>query len=71
MERIVIGGKTQAQVDAERDAEELQAISDASKAYLRETDEKVIEAAERFLMKEGYLTVEFGEQRDAARDNAI
>ena len=71
MERIKIGGKTQADLNAEREAEERQAISDASKAYLRETDDKVINAAERFLVEQGYLTAEFGAKRNAARDKAI
>jgi len=68
MERLKVGGKTQAQVDAAREAEEQQAISDASLAYLRQTDEKVTKAAERYLVEQGYLTEEFGKLRDDARE---
>ncbi len=69
MERLKVGGKTQVQVDAEREAEERQTASDEAQAYLRETDWTVFKAAERFLVKEGYLPAEFGEQRDAARES--
>lgn len=61
-------GYAQAEIDALQSAEEQQRVSDEARAYLRETDWPVIREAERFLVREGYLTAEFGEERDAARD---
>ena len=64
MERLKVGGKTQAQVDAEREAEQRQTASDEALAYLRETDWYMIRAMENA----GQIPDEIREKRREARD---
>lgn len=61
-------GITEAEIAEGIAAAEWKAASEASRAYLRESDWPVIREAERFLVREGYLTAEFGKERDAARE---
>jgi len=63
MERLKVSGLTQAQVDAEREAEERAQVNDEARAYLRETDWYVIRAIENA----GQIPDEIREKRQAAR----
>ena len=64
MDRVKIGGKTQADLDAEQREEERVRINDEARAYLRETDWYIIRRAEaRKPIPEG-----LSKRRQAARD---
>ena len=69
MERLKVGGRTQAQVDAERQAEEQRTASDEARAYLRETDWYVIRYAE--LGTKGTIPDEIRTKRNAARNTIV
>ncbi len=68
MGRIKIGGKTQADLDAEKREEERGRVNDESRAYLRDTDWPVIKAMEQWLIETGRLPADFGIERDDARE---
>ena len=67
MERVRIGGKTQADVDAEAREEERVRVNDAERAYLRETDWVVLRAMEEWLSETGRLDRGFIDNRNASR----
>ena len=63
MDRIRVGGKTQADLDAERAEEERLRINDEARAYLRETDWYFIRQAETGAV----MPDEIRDERQAAR----
>jgi hypothetical protein len=68
MDRIIVGGKTDAVVRAEKREEDRLRVNDESRAYLRETDWQVIKVMEAWLAETGRLASGFISERDAARD---
>lgn len=67
VEWIVPGGKTQRDLDRERTEEVRQQEETEALAFLRESDYRIIKAAEALLLERGEITKELVDERIAAR----